>query len=57
MHIFRKDWWKGNKKGSVMDIKNKYALELQDIANDLEILKNGLIYEIQNTPGTPSVPL
>ena len=36
-----------------MDIRSKYALELQDIANDLEILKNGFIYEIQNTPGIP----
>lgn len=35
-------------------IKEKYCLELQDIQNDIEILKNKQLYEIQHLVGTPS---
>lgn len=37
----------------MIDIKNKYALELTTIENDIDNLRNGNIYEIQKRRGVP----
>lgn len=37
-----------------MDIKNRYSIELNKINNHLTDLERGHIYELTQTPGTPS---
>ena len=37
-----------------MNISKKYSIELNKIANHLLDLEKGRIYEITDTPGTPS---
>lgn len=36
-----------------MKLREKYALEIQSIRQDIELLKNGQIYEIDQVPGVP----
>lgn len=36
-----------------MKISDKYCLEIQAVMNDIEIIKNGQIYERDPVPGVP----
>lgn len=36
-----------------MTISDKYCLEIQAVMNDIEIIKNGQIYERDPVPGVP----
>ena len=36
-----------------MKISDKYCLEIQAVMNDIEIIKNGQIYERDSVPGVP----
>lgn len=36
-----------------MTISDKYRLEIQAVMNDIEIIKNGQIYERDPVPGVP----
>lgn len=37
-----------------MDISQRYSVELNKISNHLNDLEKGRVYELTNTPGTPS---
>lgn len=46
---------KQNPEGEVntMKLRERYALEIQSIWQDVETLKNGQIYELDRVPGVP----
>ena len=37
-----------------MKISDRYSVEINEIENDIDTLKAGQLYEIQNAPGYPS---